>query len=90
MQSTRVSNDASHISTLFDLAPDGGCLAAHVTARAGALLPHRFTLAILQWQYASLLPYTSKSPRSGRYPASRSVESGLSSTSEDAAITRLT
>jgi len=31
--------------TLLDLAPDGGCLAARLTADAGALLPHRFTLA---------------------------------------------
>jgi len=30
---------------LFDLAPGGVCLAAHVTARAGRLLHDRFTLA---------------------------------------------
>ena len=29
----------------FDLAPGGGCLAAEVALDAGALLPHRFTLA---------------------------------------------
>jgi hypothetical protein len=29
---------------LFHLAPDGVCLAADITADAGALLPHRFTL----------------------------------------------
>ena len=29
----------------FGLAPGGGCLAAGVTPDAGALLPHRFTLA---------------------------------------------
>src|SRR5687768_3483228 len=29
----------------FDLAPGGGCRAAGVTPDAGALLPHRFTLA---------------------------------------------
>ena len=29
----------------FDLAPGGGCLAAGVAPDAGALLPHRFTLA---------------------------------------------
>ena len=30
---------------LLDLAPGGGCLAADVTARAGGLLHHLFTLA---------------------------------------------
>ena len=29
---------------LFHLAPDGVCLAADITASAGVLLPHRFTL----------------------------------------------
>ncbi len=32
-------------STLFGLAPNGVYLAAQVTLNAGALLPHRFTLA---------------------------------------------
>jgi len=30
-------------ASLFGLALRGVCLAAHVTTRAGALLPHRFT-----------------------------------------------
>ena len=30
-------------ASLFGLAPRGVCLAAHVTTRAGALLPHHFT-----------------------------------------------
>ncbi len=42
---------------LRGLAPDGVCLAAHVTMNAGALLPHRFTLTSCDaisslWHYA--------------------------------------
>ena len=33
---------------LLCLAPGGGCLAADITARAGGLLHHRFTLAALR------------------------------------------
>lgn len=32
-------------STLLGLAPGGVCLASHITAAAGGLLHHRFTLA---------------------------------------------
>ena len=45
MQPTRGSNGASSTSPLLGLAPDGGCLAARLASDAGALLPHRFTLA---------------------------------------------
>ena len=31
-------------SSLFDLAPDGGCLAAHIAVNAGGLLHHLFTM----------------------------------------------
>ena len=31
-------------SSLFDLAPDGGCLAAHIAVNAGGLLHHLFTI----------------------------------------------
>jgi hypothetical protein len=31
-------------SSLFDLAPDGGCLAAHIAADAGGLLHRLFTM----------------------------------------------
>src|SRR5690606_21005873 len=36
---------ADHPCLLFGLAPGGGCPAATVARRAGALLPHPFTLA---------------------------------------------
>ena len=31
-------------SSLFDLAPDGGCLAAHIAVNAGGLLHRLFTI----------------------------------------------
>ena len=37
---------------LFHLAPDGVCLAIDITADAGALLPHPFTLATFPLQSA--------------------------------------
>jgi len=45
MRSTRDSNATSRGSSLLDLAPGGGCLAAHLAMDAGGLLHHRFTLA---------------------------------------------
>jgi len=59
-------------SLLLGLAPGGGCLAGRVTTAAGALLPHRFTLAGRVGpplgrdrgrQYASLLPSSAGSLR---------------------------
>lgn len=41
-----MSNDASSISILLDLAPDGVCLASDIAAPAGGLLHPRFTLAV--------------------------------------------
>jgi hypothetical protein len=67
---------------LLDFAPDGGCLAAPVTPRAGGLLHHLFILApkrfrsrvrgLFLWSYPRVTP-------PGRYPASYPIESGLSS-----------
>ena len=37
-------NEAGSLSSLFDLAPGGGYLAARITADAGGLLHHLFTL----------------------------------------------
>ena len=37
---------------LFDLAPEGGCLAADIATRAGGLLHHLFTLTRLRVQCA--------------------------------------
>src|SRR5690606_3201254 len=61
-------NGASSTSSLLGLAPGGVCLAARVTTRAGALLPHRFTLAAApgqarRRQSASLLHYSVGFPR---------------------------
>jgi hypothetical protein len=64
----------------FDLAPGGGCLAAEVTLDAGALLPHRFTLACSRLPgpsaVCSLLPCTDRSPRPGshQHPVLRSPD----------------
>ena len=33
--------------SLLDLAPDGGCLAAHIAVNAGGLLHHLFTLTVV-------------------------------------------
>ena len=60
MRSTRSSNGAGRTSPLLDLAPSGGCLAAPVARRAGGLLHHRFTLAALRRQCASLWPCSSR------------------------------
>ena len=38
-------NEASSLSSLFGLAPGGGYLAARITADAGGLLHHLFTIA---------------------------------------------
>jgi len=45
-----VRNESSAF-ILFDLAPGGVCQAGRVTPTAGALLPHRFSLATRQNEY---------------------------------------
>lgn len=44
VQPTRDSNGAGRTSSLLGLAPDRGCLAAGIAARAGGLLHHLFTM----------------------------------------------
>jgi len=72
-------------SPLLGLAPDGGCLAAPVTRRAGGLLPHLFTLArtdqglVGRWRFVSVA-LSEGLPPPGCYPASCPAECGLSST----------
>jgi hypothetical protein len=66
-QPTRDSSGASSASPLLGLAAGGVCLAAPVARRAGALLPHRFTLAVSanqgrRWHYPSLWHYSVRSP----------------------------
>jgi len=65
---------------LFDLAPEGGCLAADIATRAGGLLHHLFTLTHLLRDVGgmSLWPCPRVAPP-GRCPASHPLESGLSS-----------
>src|SRR4051794_28892677 len=57
---------AGHSCPLLDLAPGGGCRAARVAPDAGALLPHRFTLACDRRTgpsaVCSLLPYPTGRP----------------------------
>jgi hypothetical protein len=65
----------------LDLAPDGVCLAEPVTWPAGGLLHHRFTLARSPKATGDLLSVAlcRRVTPPGRYPASRSMELGLSS-----------
>ena len=48
VQSTRDSNETGSLLSLLDLAPDGGYLAACITACAGGLLHHLFTIPLLR------------------------------------------
>jgi len=66
--------------SLLGLAPDGGYLANRITADAGGLLHHRFTLTLpaLARRYVSVA-LSGGLPRPGYYPTSRSLECGLSS-----------
>jgi len=71
---------------LFDLAPEGGCLAAGITASAGGLLHRLFTLTRSRVRYVSVA--RSRSSRLSRgYLASCSVVYGLSSPPKLAART---
>ena len=66
---------------LFDLAPDGGCLATPVARRAGGLLNRLFTLTPIGARNVSVA--RSKSLRLSRcYLASCSMVHGLSSPPE--------
>jgi hypothetical protein len=60
-------------SSLLGLAPSGGYLATHITARAGGLLHHLFTLAITP----ALLPLRAHVPK-GEGEARRFVSVALS------------
>ena len=74
---------------LLGLAPSGVCRATTVARRAGELLPHRFTLACARRPSAvcSLRHFPRVAPP-GSYPALCPTESGLSSTSLEAAAAR--
>jgi hypothetical protein len=76
-------------SSLLGLAPGGGYLAIHITADAGGLLHHLFTITPhsceMSWLFVSvaLIRQVSSSrrvPRPGCYPTPCSMECGLSST----------
>ena len=75
-------------SSLLGLAPGGGYLAIHITADAGGLLHHLFTITLtsceVNWLFVSvaLVRQVSSSrrvPRPGCYPTPCSMECGLSS-----------
>lgn len=75
-------------SSLLGLAPGGGYLAIRITANAGGLLHHLFTITLIpcgvSWLFVSvaLVRQVSSSrrvPRPGCYPTPCSVECGLSS-----------
>jgi len=58
-----MSNGTSRPFILLGLAPGGVCLAGDITAAAGGLLHHRFTLTCFcSRQYASLLHYPAGRP----------------------------
>lgn len=93
VQPTRNSNAAGSRLFLLGLAPDGGCLAAGIAARAGELLPHLFTLTCALASHRQLfsVAHSGRLPRPGSYPASCPLECGLSSGTQKApAITRPT
>jgi len=73
--------EASHFMfPLFGLAPDGVYLAGRVASTTGELLPHRFTLTSGRTPRRSAFCCTCRRiAPPGRYPASCSVEPGLSS-----------
>lgn len=67
---------------LFGFAPDGACLALDVTTETGELLPHRFTLTPPTARRSAFCCAFLLVTETGRYPASRPVEPGLSSRSQ--------
>ena len=73
-------------SSLLGLAPGGGYLATHITARAGGLLHHLFTLttpcgiAVCFCGPFRQVHVSRRFPRPGCYPTPCSMECGLSST----------
>ena len=81
--------------SLLDLAPDEGCLAAHITVNAGGLLHRLFTLTAHTPESILRLPVSvalsDRLLHPGVSPASCPAEYGLSSnsTSSQAAITQL-
>jgi hypothetical protein len=55
-------SEASSFSSLFGLAPGGGCLAARIAADAGGLLHHLFTLTALPRRIVSVALVRQVSP----------------------------
>ena len=74
-----VSHRPWTISPLLGLAPGGGYLAACITANAGGLLHHLFTITTQKgWLFVSVA-LSGGFPRPGCYPTPCSMECGLSS-----------
>jgi len=70
------------------LAPSGVCLAAAVSCSAGALLPHRFTLAGDESPAVCSLLHFPPVARPGNYPALCPVEPGPSSATDPKQLRR--
>jgi hypothetical protein len=80
-QPTQDSNEAGSLLSLLGLAPGGGCLATRITADAGGLLHHLFTITSAQGRGCLFLwPCSGRLPRPGLSPAPCRMECGLSST----------
>lgn len=62
LQHTRNSNETSSLLFLFCLAPDRGYLAIHITANAGGLLHHLFTITIRGWLSVSVALFRQVDP----------------------------
>ena len=83
-------------SSLLGLAPSGGYLATHITARAGGPLHHLFTLtapcgaAVCFCGPFRQVHASRRFPRPGCYPTLCSMECGLSSTPTTQGRDRLT
>ena len=81
-----ISRRPQTASSLLGLAPSGGYLATHITARAGGLLHHLFTLttsceiAVCFCGPFRQVHASRRFPRPGCYPTLYSLECGLSST----------
>jgi len=88
MRRRAVSHRPQTISPLLGLAPDGGYLAICITANAGGLLHHLFTITTsplrMEGLFVSVALFrqvhaSRQFPRPGNYPTSCSMECGLSS-----------
>src|SRR6188508_1788408 len=62
LQHTRNSNETGRLLFLLCLAPDGGYLAIHITANAGGLLHHHFSITTQRWLSVSVALFRQVDP----------------------------